>query len=80
MTAGTGGTITGVARRLKAHSPKCSIVGVDPGGLDPRRRPEVSTYKVEGIGYDFIPDVLDRSLVDEWVKTNDRRRSCWRAS
>ena len=28
-------------------------------------------YKVEGIGYDFIPDVLDRSLVDSWIKTKD---------
>ena len=34
--------------------------------------PRSSTYKVEGIGYDFIPDVLDRSLVDEWVKTTDQ--------
>jgi cystathionine beta-synthase len=32
----------------------------------------VGSYKVEGIGYDFIPDVLDRDLVDEWIKTEDR--------
>jgi cystathionine beta-synthase len=32
----------------------------------------VGSYKVEGIGYDFIPDVLDRDLIDEWVKTEDR--------
>ncbi|MEO0716266.1 MAG: pyridoxal-phosphate dependent enzyme, partial [Planctomycetota bacterium] len=32
----------------------------------------VGSYKVEGIGYDFIPDVLDRGLVDEWVKSEDR--------
>ena len=32
----------------------------------------LGTYKVEGIGYDFIPRVLDRSLVDKWVKTEDR--------
>ena len=44
-----------------------------PGGLDPRRaRARSRTYKVEGIGYDFIPDVLDRELVDEWIKTKDR--------
>ena len=34
-------------------------------------RDEVSTYHVEGIGYDFIPDVLDRSLVDKWIYVND---------
>ena len=33
---------------------------------------EIKSYKVEGIGYDFIPDVLDRSLVDRWIKSNDR--------
>jgi cystathionine beta-synthase len=32
----------------------------------------VGTYLVEGIGYDFIPDVLDRSLIDTWVKTQDK--------
>ena len=33
----------------------------------------MASYKVEGIGYDFIPEVLDRDLVDTWVKTNDRQ-------
>lgn len=32
----------------------------------------VTSYKVEGIGYDFIPNVLDRSMVDEWIKTEDK--------
>ena len=32
----------------------------------------IQTYEVEGIGYDFIPEVLDRSLVDKWVKTTDK--------
>ena len=79
MTAGTGGTITGVARRVKSRPPGCKIVGVDPVGSILGGGTDVGTYKVEGIGYDFIPDVLDRSLVDEWVKTKDRTRSCWRA-
>jgi cystathionine beta-synthase len=72
MGAGTGGSITGVARRLKAVNPDCIIVGADPVGSILGGGTEVSTYKVEGIGYDFIPDVLDRSLVDEWVKTSDQ--------
>jgi cystathionine beta-synthase len=70
--AGTGGTITGVARVLKKAVPGCTIVGVDPEGSILAGPGEIKSYKVEGIGYDFIPDVLDRSLVDRWIKTNDR--------
>jgi len=70
--AGTGGTITGVARILKKEVPSCLIVGVDPEGSILAGPSEVKSYKVEGIGYDFIPDVLDRDLVDRWFKSNDR--------
>lgn len=72
MTAGTGGTITGVARKLKEKIPGVRIVGVDPVGSILAGPGTISTYKVEGIGYDFIPDVLDRDLVDEWIKSEDR--------
>ena len=72
MTAGTGGTITGVARAIKREVPKCKIIGVDPEGSILAGPGEIRSYKVEGIGYDFIPDVLDRRLVDRWVKSNDR--------
>jgi len=71
ISAGTGGTITGVARYLKEKNPKILIIGVDPEGSILGGRDEVSTYHVEGIGYDFIPDVLDRSLVDKWIYVND---------
>jgi cystathionine beta-synthase len=77
MTAGTGGTLSGVARRLKELNPHVLVVGVDPKGsilaepepLNDEKR--LQSYIVEGIGYDFIPQVLDRSLVDFWVKTDD---------
>src|SRR5262247_2444111 len=72
MTAGTGGTITGVARVIKREVPKCKIIGVDPEGSILAGPGEIRSYKVEGIGYDFIPDVLDRRLVDSWIKSNDR--------
>ncbi len=72
VSAGTGGTITGIARRLKEHNPKCKIVGVDPVGSILAGGDQVGTYLVEGIGYDFIPEVLDRSLIDQWVKTEDK--------
>jgi cystathionine beta-synthase len=72
MTAGTGGTVSGVARIIKREVPGCQIVGVDPEGSILAGPGEIRSYKVEGIGYDFIPDVLDRNLVDRWIKTNDR--------
>jgi cystathionine beta-synthase len=75
MTAGTGGTITGVARAIKRLVPKCLVVGVDPEGSILAGPGEIKSYKVEGIGYDFIPDVLDRRLVDRWIKSHDASRS-----
>jgi cystathionine beta-synthase len=72
MTTGTGGTLTGVARKIKEVRPQAKIVGVDPVGSILAGPEEVKSYLVEGIGYDFIPDVLDRNLVDQWVKTEDR--------
>ncbi len=72
MGAGTGGSITGVAKRIKEVNPKCIMVGADPVGSILGGGTEVGTYRVEGIGYDFIPAVLDRSVVDEWVKTEDQ--------
>ncbi|MEZ5975018.1 MAG: pyridoxal-phosphate dependent enzyme [Planctomycetota bacterium] len=71
-TAGTGGTLSGIARRLKEDAPNVEIVGVDPVGSILAGPGEIGSYKVEGIGYDFIPDVLNRDLVDRWVKTEDR--------
>jgi cystathionine beta-synthase len=72
MTAGTGGTITGVARALKARDPNIQIIGVDPEGSILAGPGPITSYKVEGIGYDFIPDVLKRDLVDRWIRSNDR--------
>lgn len=129
--AGTGGTISGLARKIKERLPGCKIVGVDPVGsilalpeelnitsttTDSNKiqqqqqqvakgigatstmannnnnakeqtdltttttndqqqaassEPPTSFYEVEGIGYDFIPTVLDRHLIDCWYKTVD---------
>ena len=71
MGVGTGGTITGTARRLKEHNPNITIVGADPEGSILGGGDEVKSYHVEGIGYDFFPDVLDNSLIDRYIKTND---------
>lgn len=76
--AGTGGTITGLARGLRKHNKDVKIVAADPQGsilalpstLNDSFANEA--YKVEGIGYDFIPDVLDQKGVDTWYKTDDK--------
>ncbi|KAI9902363.1 hypothetical protein N3K66_001715 [Trichothecium roseum] len=75
--AGTGGTITGLARGLRKHSQTVKVIAADPQGSilalpESLNQDHVNeAYKVEGIGYDFIPDVLDREAVDKWYKTDD---------
>ncbi|EDR13973.1 uncharacterized protein LACBIDRAFT_171213 [Laccaria bicolor S238N-H82] len=78
--AGTGGTITGISRAIKrTHNKDCIVVGVDPKGSilafpdTLNAADEGAQYIVEGIGYDFIPDVLSRdpTHVDVWVKSSD---------
>lgn len=76
VSAGTGGTITGIARKLKEKLPNLKVIGVDPIGSilaqpESLNSAPIAPYMVEGIGYDFIPAVLDRQLIDEWIKTED---------
>ena len=68
---GTGGTITGIAKKLKEKLPNIIVVGVDPYGSILGGGNEIYPYKVEGIGYDFFPDVLDNKLINQYVKIND---------
>lgn len=73
-SSSSSGTVTGIAKKIKERVPECKIYGVDPEGsllADPSNR-KTHGYLVEGTGYDFVPAVLDRSLVDEWIKTNDK--------
>jgi cystathionine beta-synthase len=72
--AGTGGTISGVAKKLKELNPNIIVVGVDPYGsiLAGSTAKDNQPYLVEGLGYDFLPDVLDFSQVDWWVRTEDK--------
>lgn len=69
---GTGGTITGIAKKLKEMNPNIKIVGADPFGSILGGGDEIFPYQVEGIGYDFFPDVLDNSLVDQYIKVDDQ--------
>jgi cystathionine beta-synthase len=78
---GTGGTISGTARFLKEQNPEIKVVGVDIQGSllyetwklgQMPNDPHPKTYKIEGIGEDFLPSTLDLSLVDEVVQVDDR--------
>ncbi len=78
---GTGGTISGIARFLKEQNPDVKIVAVDILGsllYDTWKLgrvptdPHPKTYKIEGIGEDFLPSTLDLSLIDEVVQVDDR--------
>ena len=87
MGMGTGGTISGVGRYLKAKNPDIKIVGVDiegsilteiwqnkgkiPSGAYPK------TYKVEGIGEDFLPSATDLSVVDWIERAGDKESFLW---
>jgi cystathionine beta-synthase len=84
---GTGGTISGVGRYLKARNPMIRVVGVDiegsilteiwqnkgkiPTGAYPK------TYKVEGIGEDFLPSAMDITVVDAIERAGDRESFLW---
>ncbi|HEY4190201.1 MAG TPA: cystathionine beta-synthase [Candidatus Limnocylindrales bacterium] len=70
-SVGTGGTVTGIARHLKARNPALRVIGADPEGSvlsGDTARP----YLTEGVGEDFIPGTYDASAVDRWVRVSDR--------
>ncbi len=81
-TMGTGGTISGVARYLKEKNPKINIIGVDATGSILKEAwenegeiPEgavAESYKVEGFGEDFIPSIMDLSIIDEVIRVTDK--------
>ncbi len=71
VSVGTGGTVTGAGRFLKAQNPAIRVVGADPEGSvlsGDTARP----YLTEGIGEDFFPGTYDPAVVDRWVRVSDR--------
>jgi len=67
---GTGGTITGVGQVLKPRKPSLRVVAVEPEESPVLSGGQHSPHKIQGIGAGFVPDVLDRSVIDEIVKIN----------
>ena len=77
VSAGTGGTATGIGRKIKEKIPNCQVVGVDPEGSILALPEEINKtensgfYEVEGIGYDFIPTVLGKfEIYSENINNN----------
>jgi cystathionine beta-synthase len=75
---GTGGTISGAGRYLKERNPRIQVVGVDPVGsilydlYQGNTDAKADSYKVEGIGEDFLPGTTDLSVVDHIIRATDR--------
>jgi cystathionine beta-synthase len=73
---GTGGTISGTARYLKAQNPQVKIIGADPpGSVYSGDTPK--PYKIEGIGMELFPENYDPTLVDEVIRIDDRTSFYW---
>ncbi len=67
---GTGGTLSGVGKYLKERNPEVKIIGADPeGSILSGGTP--GSWKVEGIGEDFVPKTFNSQLVDDWVRVGD---------
>ena len=70
-TVGTGGTLTGTARYLREHNPNIEVIAVEPASSPLLSEGRMGPHKIQGIGANFIPDVLDRSVYNRVIPVSD---------
>lgn len=78
---GTAGTVTGVGRALKRHNPDVKVIAVEPAESPLLSAGHAGSHKIQGIGANFVPDVLDRGVIDEFLTvTSDAALATARAA
>ena len=70
-TFGTGGTVSGIGRYLKEKNPNIRIIAVEPAASPLLSEGKAGPHKIQGIGANFIPDVLERDIIDEIITVSD---------
>ena len=68
---GTGGTLTGNAKVFKQVNPDCQVIAVEPAASPLLSQGKIGPHKIQGIGANFIPEILDQSLIDEIIPVAD---------
>ncbi len=68
---GTGGTISGVGAYLKAHNPSVRVVAVEPAGSPMLSAGQAGAHKIQGIGANFVPEILNTQIYDEIITVTD---------
>ena len=70
-TFGTGGTLTGCGKAFKEKNPHCKVIAVEPAASPLLSQGKAGPHKIQGIGANFIPSLLDQSLIDEIIPVTD---------
>lgn len=74
---GTGGTITGIARKVKKERPKARVVAVEPAACAALSGQPAGPHVIQGIGAGFVPSIMDRDLVDDIITVTDDEALQW---